>query len=209
MHSLLSTLSIPLLVLFVSAHPAFSDGIIYDSGFQIYWMQDGNKAGNPMNWTAANTWAENLVYDGYDDWHLPTTPDGTWGYNSFQNSTKYNVTVSDLGHLFYTLLGNQVTLDSSATFNSISYGPGYPGLFTNLQAGYYWFGTLSNTTDSSSNKMGWIFDFQHGCQFLASTNQNAYAIAVRKAEPVPEPTSAVLFLSGLAGFCCYRSKQNY
>lgn|GEM_PF-5721011 len=76
MHSLLSLLSIPLLVLFFSAHPAFSDGIIYDSGFQIYWMQDGNKAGI-MNQQDANAWAENLVYDGYNDWHLPTTPNGT------------------------------------------------------------------------------------------------------------------------------------
>ena len=35
-------------------------------------MQNANVNG-PMTWSAANAWAENLVFAGYDDWRLPTT----------------------------------------------------------------------------------------------------------------------------------------
>ncbi len=71
-------------------------GMIYDDYLDITWLQDVNYAktsgytainevdaaygGDPviirkwggMSFTAANQWAENLIYEGYDDWRLPT-----------------------------------------------------------------------------------------------------------------------------------------
>jgi len=44
----------------------------------------------------------------------------------------------------------------------------------------------------------WVFDFEYGTQFLRSPNEGtAYAIAVRDALSVPEPSSVILFLMGL------------
>lgn len=166
-------------------------------------MRDGNTT--QMTWDKAKTWAEDLNYGGYDDWHLPTTPDGLlkangivlWEYDTTKITTKYNVTYSELGHLYYTELGLKGYLapGTDITYNA-SYGLHNEAApyFTNLRAGYYWF----ETSSASDPSLAWVFDFEYGIQFLQSKNSpNAYAIAVRSA--VPEPASAFLFLSGLTG----------
>ncbi|CAD5371011.1 conserved exported hypothetical protein [Rubrivivax sp. A210] len=72
-------------------HAALEDrggGLIYDNVRKITWLQDANYAktsGYPtqfidgsMTWSAANTWANNLVFHDsvrnvdYSDWRLPT-----------------------------------------------------------------------------------------------------------------------------------------
>ncbi len=59
------------------------NGLIYDTVLNITWLQDANPCvtlsncvnPNPgmgfMTWTDANTWASNLVYQGFSDWRLP------------------------------------------------------------------------------------------------------------------------------------------
>ena len=162
--------------------------MLYDPDFHLYWLVGQTPDTSKMTRSEANAWAENLSFGGYDDWCLPGTPDGTWGYDNSNVSTKYNVAESDLGHVYYTLL--KLTPDKGINTTS--------PLFTNLQAGYYWFGNLSKTCDDKNNPMGWIFDFQYGTQFLASTSTKAYAIAVRH---VPEPSTIFLFLTGLLTLC--------
>lgn len=183
--------------------PAFGDStsaeytMLYDPDFHLYWLVGKTPDTRKMTWKEANAWAENLSFGGYDDWSLPDTPDGTWGYDNKNVSTKYNVTESDLGHVYYSLL----ELDPDEGINTTS------SPFTNLQAGYYWFGSLSKTCDDQNNPMGWIFDFRFGTQFLASTNTKAYAIAVRHA---PEPSTILLFLAGLLALCrtsCEKKRQ--
>jgi len=45
------------------------DGTVTDRATGLMWLQkDG---GRPMNWQTALTYAENLVYAGYEDWRLP------------------------------------------------------------------------------------------------------------------------------------------
>jgi len=200
-----STLSIFFAVLLsflpsASADSLTSEGLlIYDAELDIYWMQDGNFNGL-MTWNDANAWAENLSYGGYNDWHLPTTPDGTWGYDGNGNPTKYNVTASDLGHLYHMHHALLSLTVSEGTQNDTPF-------FNGLQAWYYWCSPLSKTLDGAKNPMAWIFDFKYGTQFLASTNTYAYAIAVRKATSTPEPSSLLLFLIGLSGLCCVRRQK--
>ena len=81
-----------------SSHAALYDrgnGLIYDDVLDVTWMQDANyahtsgyaaanavgslgsgstniQADGRMGWDAANTWAAQLEYGGYDDWRLPS-----------------------------------------------------------------------------------------------------------------------------------------
>jgi hypothetical protein len=197
--SILFALLVPVVVADSSAYGDslnIETAIVHDSEQHLDWLVAPQSSGKKMTWKAANAWAENLSYGGYTDWHLPSTPDGTWGYDSNGNLSKYNVTVSDLGHLYYTIL--QLAANEGLGSNN--------GFFTNLQAGYYWMAPLSKTRDANG-PMAWIFDFGHGTQFLASTNTFAYALAVRNATPVPEPSTALLCLVGLLAFSRIKPKQ--
>ncbi len=40
-------------------------GMIYDTTLNITWLQNWNTNGR-MNWTAADNWAKNLVYGGFE-----------------------------------------------------------------------------------------------------------------------------------------------
>ena len=47
------------------------DGTIYDDDLQLSWLQNANTNGL-MTYSAANTWADNLVFATFDNWRLPT-----------------------------------------------------------------------------------------------------------------------------------------
>lgn len=217
-----------LLPLFLSTPPVFGENLtsteylVHDSDLKIDWMRDGSWMPNDalpqrkMSWDDAIAWLATLnenKYGGFNDWRLPTTPDGfweenntvIWKYNNNDITTKYNVTVSELGHLFYSELNlkGYIAPSMESKANNITYNTHY-GLgnastpFKGLQSGYYWFGTPSQ----SESDMAWVFDFEFGIQFLQTkTMPNAYAIAVRSSTPTPapEPGTALLFLSGLTG----------
>ena len=60
-------------------------GLIYDSDQNITWLQDANYAKTSgydsdgrMTWDNAVAWANQLEYQGYKDWRLPTTVDGPY-----------------------------------------------------------------------------------------------------------------------------------
>lgn len=199
--------------LFVSAHSVHADSLtvegelIYDKAQKIYWTKNANLGGK-MTWVEVQRWIIELNesnYGGYSDWRLPFTPDGTWGYDS-GNGGKYNVTVSELGHLYYITLGLKGKKSPSGELND-DYGLGNKETpFDNLRSDLYWFGTISNRPDE---QMVWIFDFAYGTHFLQSLNGDpAYAVAVRSAFPVPEPSSAALFLTGLFSLFRVRSCSN-
>ncbi len=85
-------------------------GLIYDDVLNITWMQDANYAGERMIWDDAMTWASNLVYQGYDDWRLPTTIAGPNEFESGYDGTTnggFNVKSSEMGYMYYVTLGNK------------------------------------------------------------------------------------------------------
>ncbi len=83
--------------------------MIYDTDLDITWYDFSN---------AANTWANQVAWAGalsvdfggttYDDWRLPATVDGlrVWGYDG-TTTAGFNITNSEMGHLYYTELGNK------------------------------------------------------------------------------------------------------
>src|SRR3990172_8730734 len=88
----------------VSAHAILTDmgdGTIYDDDLQLSWLQNANTNGL-MIWSAANTWADNLVFAGFDNWRLPTA----LNQDDSGPCISFGCTGSEMGHLFYTELGN-------------------------------------------------------------------------------------------------------
>ena len=127
---------------------------------------------------------------GYPDWRLPFTPAGEYGgcsYDKSDNDTKVKVTCSDLGHLYYTVKEYDSTVDNTPFLQHS-----------------FWLGTKREeqvSTHKDSDNMAWVFDISTGVQALQSLSLKAYALAVR-TEPlptsaVPEPNTALLFLTGI------------
>ena len=108
-------------------------GLVYDNVLDITWLQNTNTQGNTMTWVEADDWAANFVFNGYNDWRLPTTDTSCSGYEC---------TGSEMGHLFY----NEGVTSAS------------PGLFTDVKPFMYW----SGTDDNSDPSKAWRFNFNTG-----------------------------------------------
>lgn len=186
--------------------------IVCDTLLETYWTRGPDSKGI-MTWNEAKQWIKELndkKFGGFNDWRLPWTPDGTWGYDGNANVSKYNVTDSELGHLYYKNLGLLGKLNKDRSENA-EFGLGdKKTIFGDLPSGLYWFGTISSKSLIAEKYSVWKFNFGDGMQFLETYDASpAYAIAVRSASPVPEPSSAALFLIGLFTLARIRSRQNH
>ena len=201
--------------LFVRGRDTAGNQLIYDNDLNITWydytnipsMPPWNDNTNvPTTWQDQLNWATNLsvTLNGviYDDWRLPNTIGGplTFGYDG-TTTTGYNITSSEFGHLYYTELGNP---------NWYGYGWHYglqkTGDFEHLRINWYWSGTEAGADGA------YYFYFGDGFQVVdPKSDPNGHAIAVFDGDvagtPVPEPTSILLFGSGLVGFAGYFRKK--
>lgn len=183
-----------LFVMSVSANAALvdnGDGTITDTDRGIMWLQDANyamtsgyDADGRMTWDESMTWADTLIYAGFDDWRLPSAlnSDGSGPCSVFETCTD-----SEMGHLYYI---EEITLSS-------------PGPFTNINQNYW-----ANTRwDPNPAIAAWHFDFEWGEQdgLVDPAGVGGVGWAVRV---VPEPVSSTLFLIGGAtlGFRRFRKK---
>jgi hypothetical protein len=164
----------------VSAHATLvdmNDGTIYDTDTQLSWLKDakysqtsGYDADGQMTWADANTWAASLNagsgFAGFTNWRLPTTaqPDTTCSTQSGGDSYGWNCTNSEMGHLYYTELGNAAGGPLTNT-----------GPFTNVQASLYWSGTEYAPNPSNA----WVFHFTNGHQVNLNKADFLFAWAVR------------------------------
>lgn len=174
-------------------------GLIYDDVLNVTWLQDANyamtsgyDADGLMTWDVANTWANNLVFSGYDDWRLPTTPflDSTCS-DTTGAAKGYGCTGSEMGHLFYNELGGEA-LSSITAKHTSNYL-----LFSNIQSGIYWYATESPPPQNVDQ--AWFFFFSTGDQDESYKDLDFYAWAVRDGDvaAVPEPETYAMFLVGL------------
>ncbi|HET8709955.1 MAG TPA: VPLPA-CTERM sorting domain-containing protein [Spongiibacteraceae bacterium] len=201
-----------------SAHAALYDrgnGMIYDNVLNITWLQDANFAKTSgydsdglMTWAAANAWAQNLGYGGYDDWRLPVAnlanPASPCSATNGSCDIGYNNIGGELGYMFYVNLGNKGYVSSSGTYPQPGYGlknvsftdttSGATVSFLNLLADNYWY-------DEHTTYAAWVFGLGNGYQGTRSTTDGYYAWAVRDGDvgQVPIPAAAWLFGSALFG----------
>ena len=225
-----------LFVVSSSSHAALYDrgnGLIYDDVLDITWMQDANYAqtsgyaaanavinesygsfsifpGGQMGWDAAKTWVEQLNYGGYDDWRLPFADEPI---------ELYNITTSDLGHMFYNNLSNLGYRDTNGNIRPSGYGltnrsftdgdTGASLTFLNLQSYSYHF--AQNNVFISNER--WAFENSLGLHISSSKSSASLSWAVADGDivtlgltSVPIPAAAWLFGSALAGLLVARSK---
>jgi hypothetical protein len=186
-------------------------GLIYDTDLNITWY-DYTKSAD--TWSNQKDWAAGLAVGGVTGWRLPSTIDGpsVWGING-ATTAGYNITTSELGHLYYVELGNKGFADVNGNYPQSGYGLANKGPLTNLSPSDYW----SGTAYSSSSGDAWYFLLQYGAQIndLQSSTKLALAVhsgnigpngAIYVASAVPVPGALWLFAPALAGLIGLRRK---
>jgi hypothetical protein len=152
----LATLVLVIGMDFASSHSVrfYSRGngtMVYDSNLNITWLADANYAATQyrqscgelgtkdgkMTWTQATRWVDDLVYGGFSDWRLPTTPasDPSCDEQNPIGTYGFNCTGSEMGNLFYEGLGGRAGESIINTHNKNF------DLFHNISSfGKYWLG---------------------------------------------------------------------
>lgn len=178
----------------------------YDTVANLTWLADANYAQTSsydadglMNWADANTWARGLTVGGVSDWRLANTvqPDDTCYSQSGGASSGINCIGSEMGNLFYNVLGGYAGT-SIATIHNTNYD-----LFSNIQSSpsrLYW----SASEYAPNSITAWYFVMGNGGQnYNISKTYGLYAWAVQSgdvgASVVPIPAAVWLFGSGLIG----------
>ncbi len=181
-----------------------------NNGKSLVWLDytnDGNNWNNQRSWASSlNTALTINLYAGYtvdwggSSWRLPSTVDdgGPYQYGYDGTTTHgYNITSSEMGHLYYEELGNFGYYDTSGNEQS-GWGLKNIGEFQNLIASWYWFGEEfipAATTDA------WIFGMYYGNLYDNPKVFDGHGIAVRSGQvtvsSVPVPGAILLLSAGL------------
>ena len=171
--------------------------LIYEDDQGLIWLDYSNRAGggwddymkwvsglnNPGVLTCSFSPGINVSWNG--DWRLPKTRDGArhFGYDG-STTAGFNITTSELGHLYYKSLGNIGHYDARGQRlqgwgNDTAWGLKKKSHFNNLYSDSYW----SSTEYSAYDQHAWSFSFAFGSQSNRAYKEfNLFsAIAVRPA----------------------------
>jgi len=188
-----------------SLQPRLGGLAFYDDVAGLTWLADANYAQTSsyagalsdgrMTWQAANDWAASLTVDGVSGWRLADTlqPDTSCDLQSGSVSYGYNCTGSEMGNLFYNVLGN--VADSLTN----------TGPFSNIAQSYY----FSATEQSPNGGGALVFNMGSGFQIGSNKLDARYAWAVQSGDvsPVPVPAAVWLLGSGLIGLVGFTKRK--
>ena len=116
-----------------------------------------------MNWNDAMAWVDDFVYAGFDDWRLPYSPATTSGW----------IDEGELGHLYYTTLGNPSTEPHGNIVENLNIGP-----FVNVPStAVFWLNSMPLHPGSA-----WGFEFYRGMQNASADINPWYVWPVRNGD---------------------------
>ncbi|MDQ7837627.1 MAG: PEP-CTERM sorting domain-containing protein [Thermodesulfobacteriota bacterium] len=199
-------------------------GLIYDTLFDVTWLQDANHVSTTgydtslygsnywgqLTWQDAQDWATSLsYYDSvrnvtWNDWRLPKmlpinslTYDLAWNYDG-TSDRGFNILSpnSELSHLYYVTLGNLGAISTEGVQPQPGWGLQKTGPFQNIKTSYW-----SGSEFVASEDIGY-FSMSNGEQLTENITLYAaykYAWAVRDGDvaAVPEPSTIFMLLPGL------------
>ena len=205
-------------------------GMIYDSTRNLTWLADMNHAftsgysmaneggtgadkvfsSGRMGWNAAKTWADNLIFGGFDDWRLPSLnpSDSTCGTaeGSPPVYSGFGCTGGELSGLFVTEFGNKGGESVLNAAGDTAQQIANLGLFSNVQARFYWSGTAVAGIPGAA----WAFYSDFGSVNAGATDMGFFATAVRQgdvAAPVPVPQTLALVLVAMGAAMLARRRK--
>jgi hypothetical protein len=171
--------------------------MIYEDDAGLVWI---DYSSGSKEWPDLISWAKALNEDGAltiklnpgvninwnGEWRLPKTVDAA-RKNGYDGSTTagFNITSSEMGHLFYVSLGNLGYYDKQGNVQAGFAGLKNKGPFQNLKESIYFSGTVYSIYTNHP----WQFNFYYGSQdFTSFTNSYAYpGLAVRSGKVVSAP----------------------
>ncbi len=181
--------------------------LIYDTDLDITWYDysiDSDTWQNQAEW--ADALSVTFGINTYTGWRLPaTTVDGPYVFGYDGGTTGgYNMTNSEMSHLFYTELGNKGYYATDGTSPQPGWGLTHSGNFRNLLADLYWSGTVY----AEDTFRAWGFDFNFGYQGTGDRDGAFRAIAVHPGLLIlPEPAPVILFIAGGALLAAGRMRR--
>ena len=167
------------------------NGLIYDDVLDITWLQDAN-FGGAFNHQGALDFADSLVFQGFDDWRLPSMDvNGDGDVVECVGVTEMTCRDNELGYMYYYNLDG--VLGANLT--------GDQGLLQNIQLSHW-----SNILDAFNPIAARLFSFSAGLNFASVREGNLGAWAVRSGDVIaaPAPASLTLIVVGLLGLVASR-----
>jgi hypothetical protein len=161
--------------------------LIHETDKGLIWLDYTNRNNR---WPQQKAWAAGLNEPGVltchlnpgisvswdGDWRLPETMDGPrrYGYDG-ATTAGFNITTSEMGHLFYMSLGNPGYYDADgkplADYGLLNTGP-----FTNLKDDIYWSGTMYATDPDHAWDFNMHFGAQNNLAFKSSYSYSGLAV---------------------------------
>jgi hypothetical protein len=159
--------------------------LIYEDDQRLIWLDYSNSRGSwfsQLDWVGGLNAPETLTYklspgvrvSWEGEWRLPKTVDGgrTHGYDG-TTTAGFNITTSELGHLYYVSLGNLGYYDTEGNqgagwYPDSKWGLQNTGPFENLKVFHYWSGTEYSLLKTHAWAFNTAFGEQSNVSFKGS-----------------------------------------